>query len=229
MEGHGRQVSSQTWANQRLELDLLIDERKAKNYKYIMDQYPLREREDEPRQPAWGEKLPAVPERLQQNPVISQPDNLPSSSARPTSSRRTTPASRTPSPSNAGPAPPASAYTVFNSHDILGSLPYSYELVLEVGAKWVGVGKEDVAALVETYERRLLKWDAAIKAQSKKSRSSSRGGYEDDDIEMSDRGSEERGRPPARRGSVTMKTSAKRSRLRDLDENYDAAESAASD
>ncbi|KAG9043430.1 hypothetical protein FS837_009643 [Tulasnella sp. UAMH 9824] len=205
------------------------NKRKARNYKSILDRYPLQEREDEPRQPAWGEKLHAVPERLQQNPVISQPENSPSSSARPMSSRRKTPESRTPSPSSAGPVPPASSYTVFNSHDILGSLPQSYELVLEVGAKWVGVGKEDVAALVDTYERRLLKWDAAIKAQSRKSRSSSRGGYEDDDIEISDRGSEERGRPATRRGSVTMKTSAKRSRLQDLDENYDAAESASSD
>ncbi|KAG8959690.1 hypothetical protein FRC00_001331, partial [Tulasnella sp. 408] len=208
---------------------LLRSQRKASDYGSIMKQYPLQERDDEPRQPAWGEKLHAVPDRLQQNPVISQPENSPRSSARPMSSRRTTPESRTPSPSSAGPVPPASAYIVFNSHDILGSLPHSYELILEVGAKWVGVGKEDVAALVDTYERRLLKWDAAIKSQSKKSRSSSRGRYEDDDIQISDRSSEERGRPATRRGGVSMKTSAKRSRLQDLDENYDAAESAPSD
>ncbi|KIO32795.1 hypothetical protein M407DRAFT_18259 [Tulasnella calospora MUT 4182] len=206
-----------------------VDKRKGPDYRLIMEQYRLQEREDEPRQPAWGEELHQVSERLEQNPVISQSRNSPSLSTRSMSNRRTTSESRAPSPSNAGPVPPAAVYTVFNSHDILGSLPHSYELVLEVGAKWVGAGKEDVAALVDTYERRLLKWDAAIKAQSKESRRNARGGYEDDDIEISDRESEGRGRPGPRKESVTRKTSARPSRSQDLDEDYDAAESASSD
>ncbi|KAG8948116.1 hypothetical protein FRC04_010028 [Tulasnella sp. 424] len=162
------------------------DKRKVPDYSLIMEQYSLQGREDVPRKPAWGEDLPAVSERLWRNPIVPQSENSPGSSTRPTSSGRATPQSRTPSPSNANPIPPAALYTMFNSHDILGSLPHPYELVLEVAAKWVGVGKEDVAALVDTYERRLLKWDAAIKAQSKKNRSKARSGYEDDDVDLSD-------------------------------------------
>ncbi|KAG8899808.1 hypothetical protein FRB99_006439 [Tulasnella sp. 403] len=56
------------------------------------------------------------------------------------------------------PLQPAEDYTIFVSSDLLGAFPREYELVLEGAADWVGVGTEDVAAVVEILERRLWRW-----------------------------------------------------------------------
>ncbi|KAG9018840.1 hypothetical protein FRB90_009127 [Tulasnella sp. 427] len=204
------------------------EKRKLSNYGIILERYQLQEREDDPRHLAWDETQPPPPERLRKNTIIPRSDDHPSPPRRRMSitSTRSTPESRTPSPGSKAPLLPAAQYTVYNSHDILGSLPYDYEVILEVASKWVGVGKEDVAALVDTYERRLLKWDTAIRVQSKKSRSKSRDSNGDEESNVSDgETTERRGRPGkrSREGSVARKSGAKPRRMKSSDEDYDAA------
>ncbi|KDQ12748.1 hypothetical protein BOTBODRAFT_112506 [Botryobasidium botryosum FD-172 SS1] len=61
-------------------------------------------------------------------------------------------------PSLNGALTPATAHPVYTSHDILGTIPASYALVLDVAARWAGVGREDVAVVVERFERRIGAW-----------------------------------------------------------------------
>jgi len=70
-----------------------------------------------------------------------------------------------PNPSNdeqptlpSAPATPGRRYSIYASQDILGTLPRSYELVLDIAARWVGVGREDVGTVVERFEKRAGAW-----------------------------------------------------------------------
>jgi len=63
---------------------------------------------------------------------------------------------------------PGQDIKVFNSSDILGCLPPDYEVVLELGGYWAGVGKEAVAMLVERFERRLGRWVDQRKQKQRK-------------------------------------------------------------
>jgi RNA polymerase I-specific transcription initiation factor RRN7 len=53
---------------------------------------------------------------------------------------------------------PGEGYQMFNSRDTCGTLPSDYELIIERGARWVGVSVYILGGVVETYERRLQKW-----------------------------------------------------------------------
>lgn len=53
---------------------------------------------------------------------------------------------------------PGESHKVYDSHDVLGSVPEKYALVVERAAHWCGVGDEVIYAVVERFERRLLRW-----------------------------------------------------------------------
>lgn len=53
---------------------------------------------------------------------------------------------------------PGESHKVYYSHDILGSVPEEFALVVERAARWCGVGDEMIYAIVERFERRFLWW-----------------------------------------------------------------------
>ncbi len=67
---------------------------------------------------------------------------------------------------------PGQRHHIFHSSDILGSLAPQFAIVLDTAAKWIGLGREDVAAMVETFERRLYKWANVIEREKERNGSS---------------------------------------------------------
>jgi len=53
---------------------------------------------------------------------------------------------------------PGERYRIYNSRDLFGTLPGDYEVVMERGSRWVGVSVDFLGGVVETYERRLVRW-----------------------------------------------------------------------
>ncbi|KAI0719577.1 hypothetical protein C8T65DRAFT_706255 [Cerioporus squamosus] len=53
---------------------------------------------------------------------------------------------------------PGEQYTIYNTQDILGSLPDDMELVIARAAKWAGVDDAYVSGVVERFERRVVRW-----------------------------------------------------------------------
>lgn len=49
-------------------------------------------------------------------------------------------------------------YTVYNTQDVLGTVPEDYALVVGRAAQWTGVDAEYIYGVVERYERRLVRW-----------------------------------------------------------------------
>ena len=60
---------------------------------------------------------------------------------------------------------PGESHRVYCSHDILGSVPENYALIVERAAHWCGVGDEVVYAVVERFERRFQRWKGKDKAE----------------------------------------------------------------
>ena len=53
---------------------------------------------------------------------------------------------------------PGESYKIYHARDILGSVCGEYALVVERAARWCGVEDELIYAVVERFERRLLRW-----------------------------------------------------------------------
>lgn len=53
--------------------------------------------------------------------------------------------------------PRGKRHTVYCTNDILGDLPEDYRLVVSQAARWCGVSNDDIALVVERFERRLLR------------------------------------------------------------------------
>lgn len=53
---------------------------------------------------------------------------------------------------------PGEGYTVYNTQDVLGTVPEGYALVVGRAARWTGVDSEYIYGVVERYERRLVRW-----------------------------------------------------------------------
>ena len=49
-------------------------------------------------------------------------------------------------------------YTIYNTQDILGSLPDDLDLVISRAAKWAGVDEVYLSSVVERFERRVVRW-----------------------------------------------------------------------
>ena len=53
---------------------------------------------------------------------------------------------------------PGEEYAIYNTQDILGSLPTDLELVISRAARWAGVEDNYVCGAVERLERRVHRW-----------------------------------------------------------------------
>lgn len=53
---------------------------------------------------------------------------------------------------------PGEGYTIYNTQDVLGTVPEDYALVVGRAARWTGVDEEYIYGVVERYERRLVRW-----------------------------------------------------------------------
>lgn len=61
---------------------------------------------------------------------------------------------------------PGSGVRIYNTLDILGTVPGAYWTVLEAGARLTGVRPDDVAGVVERFERRLVRRAEIVRSQS---------------------------------------------------------------
>jgi len=66
-------------------------------------------------------------------------------------------------PTSAERRTPASYHKIYTSHDITGTFPTDYALVLDIAARWVGTGREDVGTIVGKLEKRATMWWKAKK------------------------------------------------------------------
>lgn len=78
------------------------------------------------------------------------------------------------------PLRPGENYAIYNSRDVLGTMPEEVEQVIEHGAKWAKVETEYVCGVAEKYERRLLRWWKREKRGIREGRM--RGGDKDDGL-----------------------------------------------
>jgi hypothetical protein len=53
---------------------------------------------------------------------------------------------------------PGESYKIYHAHDVLGSVSEEYALIVERAARWCGIEEETIYAVVERFERRLLRW-----------------------------------------------------------------------
>lgn len=53
---------------------------------------------------------------------------------------------------------PGEEHAVWNSRDVLGTLPEEYRIVLDRGARWVGVEAEYLGGVIEQHERGVVRW-----------------------------------------------------------------------
>jgi RNA polymerase I-specific transcription initiation factor RRN7 len=48
-------------------------------------------------------------------------------------------------------------HTIYSTNDVLGDLPDDYRLVVSKAGRWCGVESNDIALVVEIFERRMLR------------------------------------------------------------------------
>jgi len=66
---------------------------------------------------------------------------------------------------------PGEAFKIFNARDVFGALPDDYQLVVNKAAGWAGVSEECMCAVVERFERRLVRWwDGVRRMEQRKSK-----------------------------------------------------------
>lgn len=53
---------------------------------------------------------------------------------------------------------PGQSYRIYNTQDILGTLPEQHDVIVQRVAKWAGVEGDYVCGVVEKFERRLARW-----------------------------------------------------------------------
>ncbi|RPD67187.1 hypothetical protein L226DRAFT_453418 [Lentinus tigrinus ALCF2SS1-7] len=68
---------------------------------------------------------------------------------------------------------PGEQYTIYNTQDILGSLPNDMDLVISRAAKWAGVDDAFVSNVVERFERRVVRWWDNAKRREREKRAAS--------------------------------------------------------
>lgn len=53
---------------------------------------------------------------------------------------------------------------MYSAQDVLGTLPDGYVRVLKVAEAWTGVSRDDLSAVIERFERRLLRlWQRRLR------------------------------------------------------------------
>ncbi|KAI0335444.1 hypothetical protein GY45DRAFT_1292672 [Cubamyces sp. BRFM 1775] len=67
---------------------------------------------------------------------------------------------------------PGQDYRIYNTQDILGTVPEDLEVVVSRAAKWAGVDEDYVLGVVERFERRVLRWLESVKRKERARRGS---------------------------------------------------------
>ncbi|KAI0771603.1 hypothetical protein BD413DRAFT_625029 [Trametes elegans] len=67
---------------------------------------------------------------------------------------------------------PGQDYPIYNTQDILGTIPGDLELVVARAASWAGVEDEYVLGVVERFERRVVRWWENLRRRGRGSRAS---------------------------------------------------------
>ena len=62
---------------------------------------------------------------------------------------------------------PGEQYPIYNSQDILGSLPEDLELLNSTAARWAGVEPVYVSSVVERFERRVARWWETVRRRER--------------------------------------------------------------
>ncbi|GBE79719.1 hypothetical protein SCP_0209200 [Sparassis crispa] len=62
---------------------------------------------------------------------------------------------------------PAESYSIYNTQDILGTLPEQLELVIKRASSWAGLDEEYLCGVVERFERRLVRWWDGVKKKER--------------------------------------------------------------
>ncbi|RDX55592.1 hypothetical protein OH76DRAFT_1338779 [Lentinus brumalis] len=65
---------------------------------------------------------------------------------------------------------PGEQYTIYNTQDILGSLPEDMDLVVARAARWAGVDDAYLCGVVERFERRVVRWWDTAKRREREKR-----------------------------------------------------------
>ncbi|KAI9001035.1 hypothetical protein BD414DRAFT_473429 [Trametes punicea] len=63
---------------------------------------------------------------------------------------------------------PGQNYPIYNTQDILGSVPEDLEFVVSRAARWAGVDEDYIFGVVERFERRVLRWWEGVKRKERK-------------------------------------------------------------
>ncbi|KAH9853495.1 hypothetical protein C2E23DRAFT_107671 [Lenzites betulinus] len=67
---------------------------------------------------------------------------------------------------------PGQDYHIYNTQDILGTVPEHLELVVSRAAQWAGVDDDYVLGVVERFERRVVSWMERVKRKERNARAS---------------------------------------------------------
>ncbi|KAI0349413.1 hypothetical protein OH77DRAFT_1499561 [Trametes cingulata] len=67
---------------------------------------------------------------------------------------------------------PGQNYPIYNTQDILGTVPEDLELVVGRAARWAGVDEDYVLGVVERFERRVVRWMESVKRKERNERTS---------------------------------------------------------
>ncbi|KAI0375615.1 hypothetical protein BV20DRAFT_933153 [Pilatotrama ljubarskyi] len=67
---------------------------------------------------------------------------------------------------------PGQNYPIYNTQDILGTVPEDLELVVRRAARWAGVEEDYVLGVVERFERRVVRWMESVKRKERTERAS---------------------------------------------------------
>ncbi|THH19848.1 hypothetical protein EW146_g1408 [Bondarzewia mesenterica] len=69
---------------------------------------------------------------------------------------------------------PGEEYTIYNSRDVLGTVPDAYDAVMERASRWTGVPEEYLCGVTEKYERRVVRWWDGIRRKESRERGQER-------------------------------------------------------
>lgn len=67
---------------------------------------------------------------------------------------------------------PGQHYHIYNTQDILGTVPEDLELVVARAAQWAGVDDDYVLGVVERFERRVVTWMERTRRKERNARTS---------------------------------------------------------
>lgn len=146
--------------------------------------FPLRDLEE-----AEDGSSPNISKGPGTKPSLTHLASLPTIPASTSSSHR----SKSKSTASSPPAlTPGSNYPLYSSEDPTGAFPHTYELVLKIGARWVGATVEELAESVAKFERKMI-WNVKRARYRSRAEKKGKGGKGMQSVRSSARSSPSRG------------------------------------